>query len=198
MKQPNVRSLNRHALMREFGYVLLNWSVLERAVVDDIRRLRMVDGDSGVSTARARGSFIERLAEWRALASLRSRRNSEAALEVAETSSETERLCRIRNLLAHYVAGAEAIEEGRWVVLVSEHGVASARSQTAFTIEQLAELNEQMLHTCRRVADLRNVLGVWFSQRWSLVSAIRISHLRSLRLHPDRLLVVDSGTAASG
>jgi hypothetical protein len=53
----------RDTVIKAVGYVLLNWSMLEQAVVAEIRRLRLVDGDSGATTARARGSFNERLAE---------------------------------------------------------------------------------------------------------------------------------------
>ena len=42
-------------LMSELGYILLEGSLLERAVLDDIKRLRMVDGDSGETSIRTRG-----------------------------------------------------------------------------------------------------------------------------------------------
>lgn len=146
--------------MKTIGYVLLNWSMLERAVIDDIKRLRISDGDSGTTTARARGSFNERLAEWRALVSLKSRRNPEAAREVAEISSQAEQLCRSRNLIAHHFAGVEKTGDGNWLIYASENGIASLRTaQTAFTLDRLDELNAQMRTVCERIANLKSILA---------------------------------------
>ena len=69
-------------LMMSLGYVMLHWSQLERAVLDEIKRLRSAEGDTGESSIRARGAFTERLAEWRAVVSLKSRRNLKAAKKV--------------------------------------------------------------------------------------------------------------------
>ena len=146
-------------LMMKLGYVLLNWSMLEQAVLDDIKRLRISDGDSGTAPARTRGSFNERLAEWRALVSLKSRRNPRAALEVAEIANEAERLHRIRNLLTHHFAGVEESEGGSYLMLASENGIASlASSRTAFTPEQLDGLISQMSTIWKRIADLKSLL----------------------------------------
>jgi len=55
VKKPTVVDSERDMLLKAVGYVLLNWSLLERALIGEIRRLRLVDGDSGATTAaRAR------------------------------------------------------------------------------------------------------------------------------------------------
>lgn len=147
-------------LMKALGYLLLNWSMLERAVIDDIKRLRLSDGDSGMTTARARGSFNERLAEWRALVSLKSRRNPEAAREVAEIGNLAEQLCRTRNLISHHFVGVERTTDCTSVIYASESGIASLRaSQTAFSLEQLDGLNAQMCIVCERIAGLKSILA---------------------------------------
>lgn len=146
--------------MRAVGYVLFNWSELERAVLDDIKRLRMADGDSGEASKRARGSFSERLAEWRALVSLKSRRNPAAANEVGEIATQAERLRRTRNLLAHHFAGAEIHEGNECQVLVSENGISSLRSsQVGFTSTQLNELIREMQEIRSRILRLKDLLS---------------------------------------
>ena len=146
-------------LMMSLGYVMLHWSLLERAVLDDIRRLRKVDGDNETSV-RARGSFSERLAEWRALVSLKSRRNPAAATEVGEIASQAERLRRMRNLIAHHFTGAEETESGERQVLVSEGGISSLRaSQTAFSTAQLDTLISEMRVARLRILGLKDVLS---------------------------------------
>lgn len=142
--------------MRALGYFLLNWTLLERTVLEEIKRLRMLGGESGTTTARARGPFSERLAEWRALAILKSRRSAQAAQEVAEIAGHVERLGRTRNLLAHHLSGIEKTVGGEWVLLASESGVASARgNQTAFKLEELAQLSQQILSACERITNLK-------------------------------------------
>lgn len=153
-------NLDQDRLMTTLGYVLLNWSMLERAVIDDIKRLRLSDGDSGTTTARPRGLFSERLAEWRALVSLKSRRNPEASREVAEITSLAEQLCRSRNLIAHHFAGVDRTPDGKWIMYAAESGIASLRtSQTAFTVEQLDDLNLQMCTVFERIASLKTIIA---------------------------------------
>jgi hypothetical protein len=155
VRKPASIDSGRDTVIKAVGYILLNWSMLEQAVFAEIRRLRLVDGDSGATTVRARGSFNERLAEWRALVSLKARRNPQAVQEVADIASCAERFCRIRNLVAHHFAGVEQSDTGEWVVLVSESGASSMRAaQTAFTLRQLTEWNQQMLEACGRTAQL--------------------------------------------
>lgn len=149
---------DQDALMRELGYVLLNWSMLEKAFIDDIQRLRLCDGDSGTPSARTRSSFNERLAEWRALATLKSRRNAAAAMEVAEIANEAEQLGRTRNLIVQHFAGVEEDPGGERVICASEGGIASfTASQFRFTRTQLADLNGRMLTLSERVCNLKGV-----------------------------------------
>ena len=155
MRRATAVDYERDMLLKAVGYVLLSWSLLERAVIGEIRRLRLVDGDSGATTARARGSFNERLAEWRALVSLKSRRNPEAVREVTEIASGAERLCRCRDLVANRFACVEQCETGEWAVVVSDAGVGAPRAgQTLLTLQQLSEWNQQMLDACRRIEQL--------------------------------------------
>ena len=100
MRDPESAAMD--ALMERLGYVMLHWSLLERAVLQEIKRLRSADGDTGESSIRGRGAFSERLAEWQALVSLKGRRNAKIANEVGEIASKAERLRRTRNLLAQH------------------------------------------------------------------------------------------------
>jgi hypothetical protein len=146
--------------MRAVGYVMLHWSELERAVLGDIKRLRMADGDSGETSKRARGSFSERLAEWRALVSLKSRRNPAAANEVGEIATQAERLRRARNLIAQHFAGVEDHEGNEIQILVSENGISSLRSsQTGFNLSQLNELITEMQQIRSRILRLKDILS---------------------------------------
>lgn len=147
-------------LMRSLGYVLLHWSLLERAFLADIRRLRMVEGDSGETSIRARGAFSERLAEWRALMSLKSRRSQQAAQEVGDLSTLAERLRRQRNLIAQHFAGATtASDEGGPAIFVSESGPAALRStQQAFDQSALDSLIREMDCCRQRIAGLADML----------------------------------------
>lgn len=100
------------ALMCCVGHLLFEWSMLERALVDEIRRYRTKVGDTGTSL-RIRSSAAERLAEWRALLSRPARRNHQLADEVADLSSTFERLRRDRNLIAHQFEGAAEAADTR-------------------------------------------------------------------------------------
>jgi hypothetical protein len=153
------RSMDR--LMRSLGYVMLHWSFLERAFLDDIRRLRMVEGDSGDNSIRARGAFSERLAEWRALMSLKTRRQPEAAQEVGELSTLTERLRRQRNLIAeHFVGATTAAQEDGPAIFVSEGGLSSLRSsQQTFDQSALDELIEEMDRCRERITRLQAMMA---------------------------------------
>jgi hypothetical protein len=147
-------------LMSSMGYVMLHWSLLERAFLADIRRLRMVDGESGETSIRARGSFSERLAEWRALMSLKSRRTPQAAHEVGELSTLAERLRRQRNLIGLHFSGATvASDDGGPAIFVSEGGVASIRSaQQALSQAALDQLIAEMDDCRARISRLAEML----------------------------------------
>ncbi|HEY0115852.1 MAG TPA: hypothetical protein VGB54_09035 [Allosphingosinicella sp.] len=148
-------------LMQSLGYVLLHWSLLEHAFISDIRRLRTGEGNFSESSARVRGGFSEKLAEWRALMSLKTRRNPEAAQEVGELSTLAERLRRQRNLIAQHFMGATTdANEGEPALLVAEGGVGSLRSsQQVVTQSELDQLIAE-LDDCRsRISRLAAMVG---------------------------------------
>ena len=97
-------------LMAGVGSVLLHWCFLEDALTDTIRRLRIVS-EGSASLIRVRGSFSDRLSEWRGLLSQKTRRNPQLAETVADLANEMEQLRGTRNRIAHNLAGANASPE---------------------------------------------------------------------------------------
>ncbi len=153
---PPVETPSDHApeldrLMRSLGYLLLHWSLLEHAFIDDIQRLRSSEGSFAETPRRLRGGFSEKLAEWRALMSLRTRRFPTAAKEVGDLSALAERLRRQRNLITQHFMGATVdASEGEPALLVAEGGVGSRRlTQQVVTQSQLDQLIDE-LDNCRR------------------------------------------------
>jgi hypothetical protein len=61
-------------LLSTLGLLLYRWSVLDQKLSEEIKHFRMEGGDSEASL-RIRGSAGERLGEWRALISQRTRRS---------------------------------------------------------------------------------------------------------------------------
>ncbi|MDT9600164.1 hypothetical protein [Sphingosinicella rhizophila] len=116
------------ALMCCVGHLLYEWSMLEKALVDEIRRFRTKGGDTGTSL-RIRSSATERLAEWRALLSRPARRDQQLADEVADLSSSFERLRRDRNLIAHHFEGAAEAADTRqpFITCGMPHAAGSGR-----------------------------------------------------------------------
>jgi hypothetical protein len=94
-------------LMASVGSVMLHWCHLEDALTDTIRQLRIVS-EGSANLIRVRGTFSDRLSEWRGLLSQKTRRNPELAETVAELANEMEHLRGIRNRIAHNLAGADA------------------------------------------------------------------------------------------
>src|SRR6478672_8078867 len=94
-------------LMASVGSVMLHWCYLEDALTDTIRRLRTVS-EGSASLIRVRGTFNDRLSEWRGLLSQKTRRNPEMAEIVGDLASEMEHLRGMRNRIAHNLAGADA------------------------------------------------------------------------------------------
>jgi hypothetical protein len=159
-RTPEPESAAMDALMVRLGYVMLHWSLLESAVLQEIKRLRSADGDTGESSIRARGAFSERLAEWQALVNLKGRRNTKIANEVGDIASKAERLRRTRNLLAQHFVGAEERLDGGCLVFVSESGVSSLRSsQAAYTSAQLGQLIDEMRDARSRILLLKNLVA---------------------------------------
>lgn len=149
-------------LMQSLGYVLLHWSLLEQAFISDVRRLRIGEGNFAESSARARGGFSEKLAEWRALMSLKSRRNPDVAREVGELSTLAERLRRQRNLIAQHFMGASTDpRDGEPGLLLSEGGMGSSKmSGQVVTQSELDHLIAELDGCRRRINHLPSVTGL--------------------------------------
>jgi hypothetical protein len=94
-------------LMASIGSVMLHWCFLEDALTETIRRLR-TESEGSANLIRVRGSFSDRLSEWRGLLSQKTRRNPEMAEIVADLANEMEHLRGMRNRIAHNLAGADA------------------------------------------------------------------------------------------
>lgn len=137
---------NFEKLMASVGYLMYEWTLLDRAVLDQIRQLRMSDGVSSGSSGKARSSFSERLAEWQALVSQKTRRNAFAATLLSDLSSQAERLNRRRKLIVHHFSGASAGDAGgEMSIYYAEGGIATARaSETMLTQRELSLLVEEV------------------------------------------------------
>jgi hypothetical protein len=98
---------NLQRLMASIGSVMLHWCFLEDALTETIRRLR-TESEGSANLIRVRGSFSDRLSEWRGLLSQKTRRNPEMAEIVADLANEMEHLRGMRNRIAHNLAGANA------------------------------------------------------------------------------------------
>ena len=97
-------------LMASVGSVMLHWCFLEDRLTDTIRQLRIVS-EGSANLIRVRGTFNDRLSEWRGLLSQKTRRNPELAEIVADLANEMEHLRGVRNRIAHSLAGANASRE---------------------------------------------------------------------------------------
>lgn len=143
-------------LMASIGYLFLHWSRLEAALVDEIRRLRIAGGDSGKSLIRVRGSISERLAEWRALISLKARGNRELAQAVADLSSQIERLQRTRNLVAQSFAGASA-DEGEPSLFCADVNLSPPTNDPRrIPLSEMNAIIEEVRHCSRRIAQFED------------------------------------------
>lgn len=94
-------------LMASIGSLMFHWCLLEDALTDEVRRLR-IESEGEANFVRVRGSFSDRLREWRGLLSQKTRRKPELAEAVAALANEMEQLRHKRNLIANDLAGASA------------------------------------------------------------------------------------------
>jgi hypothetical protein len=94
-------------LMASIGSLMLHWCLLEDALTDEIRRLR-IESEGDANFVRVRGPFGDRLREWRGLLSQKTRRQPHVAEAVAALANEMEQLRHKRNLIANDLAGASA------------------------------------------------------------------------------------------
>lgn len=142
-------------LMASVGKVLFHWSLLDEALIEDIRRLRSESGSVQTSMLRVRGSFSERLAEWRALLSLKSRRNPPLAEAVLIAANQVERLRQKRNLIAHHFVGASAAGEGGEPFIVCFEGDRGANTGTGrISQSELTALIGEMDQCRRRITEI--------------------------------------------
>ena len=134
-------------LMAALGNAMLHWCFLEDELTEAIKRLRI---ESEGSASRIRGTFGDRLSEWRGLLSQKTRRNPPLAEAVADQANEIERLRTKRNLIAHNLAGADASpdesEPHVWCADRAAPGAGAERTQIS-----LADLDEmiQAMDRCR-------------------------------------------------
>ena len=135
-------------LMAGVGYLMFYWTLLDQAVLHGIQHLRTFEGEAGKSKARA--TFAERLAEWQALASQKSRRNLQAANRLGDLASQAERLNRKRKLIVQSFTGAShGNEEGGSAIYFAEAGITAPRSgQMRLSHAELNALIEEV-RSCR-------------------------------------------------
>lgn len=148
------------ALMSSIGYLMFEWSLLEHALLDEIKRLRVAEGRTETTPSKPRGAFSERLAEWQALVSQRCRRNLRVGNALGELSSQAERLNRRRKAVAHHFVGASGHEDGgEPAIYVSEGGVGALRSaQARVTLDELHGLIDEA-RICRHgIAELLSTI----------------------------------------
>jgi hypothetical protein len=147
-----VRSPGFLRLMASVGLLMFHWSRLDEALVADIRRLRAEGGSVQSSIVRVRGSFTERLAEWRALLSLKSRRNPGLAEAVLDLSNALERLRQKRNLVAQSFSGASLAGEPH--ILCSVAGAGAVSEAARITQSELNILIDEMDRCAIRIRQI--------------------------------------------
>jgi hypothetical protein len=137
-------------LMASVGSVMLHWCFLEDALTETIRGLRTAS-EGSVNLIRVRGSFSDRLSEWRGLLSQKTRRNPALAETVAELANEMEHLRGTRNRIAHNLAGANASreEDGEPYIWCAEREASNPGAEPVrITLADLGAMIEAM-DSCR-------------------------------------------------
>jgi hypothetical protein len=133
-------------LMASVGSVLLYWCFLEDALTETIRRLR-TESEGSANLIRVRGSFSDRLSEWRGLLSQKTRRNPEMAEIVADLANEMEHLRGMRNRIAHNLAGANASRDDGaepYIWCAERESSNPAGEPNRITLADLREMAEAM------------------------------------------------------
>jgi hypothetical protein len=125
-------------LLSTLGLLLHRWSILEKTLSEEIKRFRMAGGDTETSL-RIRGSVSERLGEWRALISQRTRRDAAMAEAVSALSTRIERNRRDRNLITKDFEGV-APRNNEQEASISCGGPLSGHSASATRTFSLSEL----------------------------------------------------------
>lgn len=157
---PGYESVEFRELMASVGYLMFYWTLLDRAVLGQIRQLRMSEGEQVATSMKVRGTFSERLAEWQALISQRNRRNMRVGNRLSELSSQAERLNRKRKLITQHFSGATDADGGEEAsIFYSESGVATARASHArLTQSELNALIAEVRDCCAGIEALRELV----------------------------------------
>lgn len=95
-----------HDLMAGLGYMLFQWSMVERSLDDEIATLRRDAGDVARLHLRPR-SVNERLGEWRALLERGRRRDAAQGAAIDRLGERVQDFQRLRNLVANGLSSAE-------------------------------------------------------------------------------------------
>lgn len=107
-----------HDLMASIGYLLFQWSLLDRSLDEEITILRRASGDVVGVPSRAR-TVNERLAEWRALIG-RGRKRPRDHQAVDGVGTRIQDFQRLRNLVATGFVSASS--EGDAPAIRCAHG----------------------------------------------------------------------------
>ena len=144
-KQADAEGPGFDRLMSLVGQALYHWSLLDDALRDAISGLRST-GTAGDGSHRARALFGERLAEWRALLSQRSRRNPQLAETVLEIGNDVERLQQARKLIGEHFCGATAGKADEEPAIYCRHGKSLGGTSTTkrITLTELQKLIFEM------------------------------------------------------
>lgn len=125
-----------HDLMAGVGYLLFQWSLMERSLDEEIGALRRAAGDVATGPTRLR-TVNERLGEWRALLGRGRRRNAAQYAAAERLGEQVQDYLRLRNLVA--TGFASATIDGPQPMIrcaVGQRGGA-ASDEVGFTLDDL-------------------------------------------------------------
>ena len=144
----DTNSTDFERLMASVGSLMFHWCLLEDALTDEVRRLR-IESEGDANFIRVRGSFGDRLREWRGLLSQKTRRKPELAEAVAALANEIEQLRHKRNLIAYDLAGASAAPNEEPHIRCAQRERSALNSEmTRITLAELIEATEA-IDRCR-------------------------------------------------
>lgn len=139
-----------HELMASVGSLLFHWCLLEDGLADDIRRLR-IESEGEANFIRVRGSFGDRMREWRGLLSQKTRRKPQLGEAVAELANEIEQLRRRRDLIANDFAGASALaDDGQPCIWCAQRDRSAPNAETTRITQSDLMGTIQAIDRCRQ------------------------------------------------
>ncbi len=143
-----------HDLMAGVGYLLFQWSEVERTLDEEVLALRRAAGNIAVGPGRAR-TMNERLGEWRALLGRGRRRNAEHDAAVDLLAERVQDLCRMRNLVA--TGFVSAAMEGTEPVIRCSPGLVrhGTPDEVNLALPDLLGMIATMERACADLASLR-------------------------------------------